>query len=53
MTPVSLATPLYRAVVWLTLREWLNVLVGCDVSSGKSVKAAVMELMPSRPRVSR
>ena len=53
VTSVSSATPLYRAIVWLTLWEWLNALVGCDVPSEKSVKAAVMGLMPSRPRASR
>ena len=47
MTSVLSATPLYRAVVRLTLWEWLNALVGCDVPS---VKAAVTGLMPSRPR---
>ena len=53
VTPVSSATPLYRAVVRLTSREWLDALVGCDVLSEKSVKAMVMGLMPSRPRASR
>ena len=52
MTPVSSVTPLYRAVVRLTLWEWLNALVGCDVLSEKSVKAAVTGLMPSRLRAS-
>ena len=50
---VSSATPLYRAIVRLTLWEWLNALVGRDVPSEKSVKAAVTGLMPSRPRASR
>ena len=31
MTPISSATPLYRSVVQLTSREWLDALVGCDV----------------------
>ena len=49
VTPVPSATPLYRAGVWLTLREWLDALVECDALSGWSVKAAA-GLMPSRPR---
>ena len=53
VTTVSSATPLYRAVMRLTSWEWLNVLVGCDVSSEKLVKAVVMGLMPRRPRASR
>ena len=53
VTPVSSATPLYRADMRLTSREWLNVLVGCDVSSEKLVKAVVTGLMPRRPRASR
>ena len=53
VTPVLSATLLYCAVVWLTLREWLDVLVGWDILSGKLVKAAVMGSMPSRPRASR
>ena len=47
--PVSSATPLYCTDVRLMLREWLDALVGCDILSEKSVKAAVMGLMP-RPR---
>ena len=53
VTPVSSATPLYRAVVRLTSREWLDALVRCDVPSEKPVKAAVTGLMPSRPQASR
>ena len=53
VTPVSSATPLYCAVVRLTSREWLDALVGYNVPSEKSVKAAVTGLMPSRPRASR
>ena len=53
VTPISLATPLYRAVVRLTSWEWLDALVGCDVLSEKLVKAAVTGLLPSRPRASR
>ena len=49
VTPVSSATPLYCADVRLTSREWLDALVGCDILSEKSVKAAVMGLMPRRP----
>ena len=52
VTPVPSATPLYCAGVWLTLREWLDALVGCDALSGRSVKAAA-GLMPSRPRARR
>ena len=51
-TPISLVTPLCRAVVRLTLREWLDALVECDALSGWSVKAAT-GLMPSRPRARR
>ena len=53
VTLVPSATPLYCADVRLTLREWLDVLVGCDILLDKSVKAAVMGSMPSRPRASR
>jgi hypothetical protein len=53
VTPISSATPLYRAVVWLTSREWLDALVGCDVLSEKSVKAEATGLLPSRPRARR
>ena len=49
VTRVSLVTPLCRAVVRLTSREWLDALVGSDVLSEKSVKAEVTGLMPSRP----
>ena len=53
VTPVPSATLLYCAVVWLTLREWLDMLVGWDILSGKLVKTAVMGSMSSRPRASR
>ena len=52
VTSVSSVTPLHYAVVRLTLWEWLNTSVGCDVPSEKSVKAAT-GLMPSRPRARR
>ena len=52
LSPVLSATPLYCADVLLTLWEWLDALVVCDILSGKSVKAAVMGLMPSQPRAS-
>ena len=52
VTPVLLATPLYRTGVWLMLREWLDALVECDALSWWSVKAAA-GLMPSRPRARR
>jgi len=51
-TSVSSVTPLYCAVVRLTLREWLSASVGCDALSGRSVKAAA-GLMPSQPRARR
>ena len=47
VTPVTSATLLYRAIVRLMSREWLDALVGCDVPLEKSVKAAVTGLMPS------
>ena len=53
VTPVPSATLLYCADVRLTLREWLDALVGCHILSGKLVKAAVMGSMPSWPRASR
>ena len=53
VTPISSATPLYQAVVRLMLREWLDALVGCDVLSEESVKAAVTGSLLSRPRASR
>ena len=52
VTPVPSATPLYRAGVWLMLREWLDALVECDALSGWSVKAT-SGLMSSRPRARR
>ena len=53
MTPIPSATLLYCADARLTLREWLDVLVGWDILSEKSVKAAMMGSMSSRPRASR
>ena len=53
MTPVSSATSLYCADVRLTSWEWLNVLVGCDVLSEKSVKAEATGLLPSWSRARR
>ena len=49
VTHISSATPLYRAVVRLMSREWLNVLVGRDILSEKSVKAEATGLLPSQP----
>ena len=47
VTHVSSATPPYRAIVRLTLREWLNAFVGRDVLSEKSIKAEATGLLPS------
>ena len=53
MTPVPSATPLYCADVRLTLREWLDALIGRDVLSEKSVETEATRLLPSQPRASR
>jgi hypothetical protein len=50
VTPISSATPLYRAVIRLTSQEWLDALVGCDVLSEKLVKAEATGLLLSQPR---
>ena len=52
LSPVLLATPLYCADVRLTLREWLDALIGRDVLSERSVETEATRLLPSRPRVS-
>ena len=52
MSPVPSATLLYCADVRLTLREWLDVLIGRDILSAKSVETEAMRLLPSRPRAS-
>ena len=52
VTPVTSATPLYRAGVWLTLREWLDALVECDALSEWSIKA-MAGLMSIQPRAGR
>ena len=44
LSPVPSATPLYCADVRLTLREWLNVLIGRDVFSEKSVETEATRL---------
>ena len=51
-TPISSVTPLYCADAWLTLREWLDALIGRDILSEKLVEAAVTGSLPSRPRAS-
>ena len=53
VTPVPSATPLYCAGVWLTLRDWLDALIGRDVLSEKPAEAAVTGSLPSRPRARR
>ena len=53
LSPVPSATLLCCADVRLTLREWLDALIGHDVSSEKPIEAAVMGSLPSRPRARR
>ena len=53
LSPVPSATPLYCADVRLTLREWLDALIGRDVLLEKSVEMEATRLLPSRPRASR
>ena len=53
LSPVPSATPLYYADVRLTLWEWLDALIGCDVLSEKSVETEATRLLPSRPRANR
>ena len=52
LSPVPSATLLYCADVRLTLREWLDALIGRDVLSERSVETEATRLLPSRPRVS-
>ena len=52
-SPVPSATLLYCADVRLTLREWLDALIGCDVLTEKLIKTEAMRLLPSWPRLSR
>ena len=52
LSPIPSATPLYCADVRLTLREWLDALIGRDVLSEKSVETEATRLLPSRPRAS-
>ena len=52
LSPVPSATSLYYVVVRLTLREWLDKLIGCDILSEKSVETEATRLLPSRPRAS-
>jgi len=51
--PVSSAALLCRAVVRLTLREWLVALIGRDALLGRLVEAEATGLLPSRPRARR
>ena len=53
LSPVPSATPLYCADVRLTLREWLNAVIGRDVLLEKSVETEATRLLPSRPQASR
>ena len=53
LSPVPSATLLYCADMRLTLREWLDTLIGRDILSEKSVKTEATRLLPSRPRASR
>ena len=50
---VPSTTPLYYADMRLTLREWLDALIGRDVLSERSVETEATRLLPSRPRASR
>ena len=52
LSPVPSATLLYCADVRLTLREWLDALIGRDILSEKSVEMKATRLLPSRPRAS-
>ena len=53
LSPVPSATLLYCVDMRLTLREWLDTLIGRDVLSEKSVETEATRLLPSQPRVSR
>ena len=53
LSPVPSTTPLYCTDVRLTLREWLDALIGRDVLLEKSVETEATRLLPSRPRASR
>ena len=53
LSPVPSATPLYYADMRLTLREWLDALIGRDVLSEKSVETEATRLLLSRTRASR
>ena len=52
LSPVPSATLLDCIDVRLTLREWLDALIGRDVLSEKSVETEATRLLPSRPRAS-
>ena len=49
LSPVPSAIPLYCADVRLTLREWLDALIGCDVLSEKLVETEATRMLPTRP----
>ena len=53
LSPVPLATLLYCADVRLTLREWLDALIGRDVLSEKPAEAAVAGSLSSLPQARR
>ena len=49
LSHIPSTTPLYCADVRLTLREWLDVLIGHDVLLEKLVETEVTRLLPTRP----
>ena len=53
LSPIPSAALLHCVDVRLTLREWLDALIGRDVLSEKSVETDPTRLLPSRPRASR
>ena len=53
LSPVLSTIPLYYTDIRLTLREWLDALIGRDVLSEKLVETEATRLLPSRPQASR